>query len=173
MSGTFRSGRRHTPTALKALQGKKLRAGDHDSATYPTGKPDIPPLVSADPLLLEHWNRFADRLLDAGVLTTAHGEMLTLLVVAHTNYLRALEQFAQMGYQHLVVDEAIAPGGFQLRKIKVNPLKREIDRNANAVMRFLSEFGLTPVSAPKVPTQLARARREDPFELFLLKGKRG
>jgi P27 family predicted phage terminase small subunit len=165
--GNFNSGRRPIPTAIKALRGKQMRPGNFDEARHPVGRPEMPPHVAGDPLMQAQWERFAKVLTDAGVLTTAHGEVLTLLVVAYANFLRALDQFAAMGYQHLVVDTTTDPQGWTLKRVKVNPLKREIDRNLHASLRLLAEFGLTPVSGPKVPTQEARARREDPFEVFL------
>lgn len=126
----------------------------------------MPAFIAADPLASARWQALAPRIAQAGVLTEAHGEMLSLLCSAWADLERAREQFAQMGYQQLVVDEMVGPNGERRRKVKANPLILRIEKQAYQVAKFLGEFGLTPMSSAKVAAEQS-AEGDDPFAKFL------
>lgn len=166
MPGTSRSGRRPQPSALRALKGSRTRPHHRGEPVYEKALPVMPAFIEADPLAATRWKILAPKLSSAGVLTDAHGEMLALLCSAWADLERAREQFAQMNYQQLVVDESVAPNGERRRKIKANPLILRIEKLAYQVARFLGEFGLTPMTSAKVSAEQA-TEGEDPFAKFL------
>lgn len=166
MPGTARSGRRPAPAALRALRGSRTRAHHKGEPTYAKAIPAMPAFVAADDPAAAKWAVLAPKLAAAGVLTEAHGEMLALLCAAWADLERARQQFAEMHYQQLVVDETTGPNGERRRKVKPNPLILRIEKLAYQVARFLGEFGLTPMTAAKVSAQQL-AEDDDPFAQFL------
>jgi phage terminase small subunit len=165
MAGTWRSGGRPKPTALKLLQGSKVR-GRKSEPTHPVGRPPIPERLAGDPVAVAAWNSLAARLETVGVLTTAHGEALAMLAEALADYDRIRGQLALMNYQQLVVDEVKNAEGVTIRRrVRENPLLRRSERIALLVNRLLGEFGLTPATSARID---ARPRQQsDPFERFL------
>lgn len=170
MAGNFRSGRRPQPSSLQLLKGtyRKSRRGHEPQLTR--GRPEPTAEVRADPAALAHWETLADRLDRIGVLSPAHGESLALLALARADYGRIREQLQVMRFQQLIVEEIRDKAGNVLRRrYRENPLIRRSERLALLVSRLLGEFGLTPVTAPKVhafPTG-----PEDDFEMFLVNGR--
>lgn len=150
MPGTFRSGRKPKPAGLRALHGSRERPHHRREPKYASNSPVMPAHLTADAVAVEKWDILADRLAKSRVLTVAHGEALAVLAEAWADYVRCREQFAQTGRQMLVVDEKRALDGTVTRKVKDNPLIRRSERLALLLQRYLSEFGLTPVSGPKV-----------------------
>lgn len=127
----------------------------------------MPEFIQKDPIAAERWDAISKKLQDAGVLTEAHGEMLSLLCSAWADLQRAREQFAQMNHQQLVVDETTSQSGEIKRKIKPNPLIGRMEKLAYQVARFLGEFGLTPMTSAKVSAEKAVIGSDDPFAKFL------
>lgn len=166
MPGTSRSGRRPNPTAIRTLKGAKTRPHHHGEPEFAQGIPNMPAFIEADPIAALRWRTLAPRIAGAGVLTEAHGEMLSILCAAWADLERAREQFAAMGYQQLVVDETTGPNGERRRKVKPNPLIVRIEKQAYQVARFLGEFGLTPMTSAKVSAKQA-TDGDDPFKEFL------
>lgn len=127
----------------------------------------MPAFIQADPIASARWQSLAPRIAEAGVLSECHGDMLALLCSAWADLVRAREQFAQMGYQQLTVDERILPSGERIRKVRANPLILRIEKQAYQVARFLGEFGLTPMTSAKVSAEQAVTGPDDPFAKFL------
>jgi P27 family predicted phage terminase small subunit len=166
MPGTWRSGGKPKPTALKLLQGSEVRGRKHEPKPEP-GRPAAPARLAADELATAAWESLAQRLETLGVLTTANGEALALLAEALADYDRCRAQLAQMNYQQLVVDEMRDKAGTVIRRrVRENPLLRRTERIALLVNRLLGEFGLTPATAARIDARLVPERR-DPFEAFL------
>jgi phage terminase small subunit len=164
MPGTWRSGQKPKPTALKVLQGSEVRGRKREPAP-PPGRPPIPTRLAEDPLAVAAWESLAARLESIGVLTTANGEALGLLAEALADYERVREALSTMRHQQLVVDEVRNPQGVVIRRrIRENPLLRRTERIALLVNRLLGEFGLTPATAPRLE---ASPPVRDPFEVFL------
>lgn len=167
MSGTSRSGRRPKPSSIRKLEGSRTRPHHYNEPKFASCIPEMPEFIQADALAAERWRVMAARLSAAGVLKEAHGEILSLLCSAWADLVRAREQFAQMGYQQLTVDERILPSGERIRKVKTNPLILRIEKQAYQVARFLGEFGLTPMTSAKVSAEQAVTGSDDPFAKFL------
>jgi P27 family predicted phage terminase small subunit len=166
MPGTARSGRRPSPAALRALTGAKTRARHRGEPTYAKAIPPKPAFIEADPIASARWDEIAPRIASAGVLTEAHGEMLALLCSTWADLVRAREQFAEMGYRQIVLEERMTATGETVQTVKPNPLVVRIEKQAYQVARFLGEFGLTPMTAAKVSAEKA-VEGGDPFAEFL------
>ena len=166
MPGTARSGRRAKPAALRALTGTKTRARHKGEPAYAKKMPEKPPFIAADPLASARWDAIAPRIAAAGVLTEAHGEMLALLCSTWADLERAREQFAEMGYRQIVLEERMTATGETIQTVKPNPLVIRIEKQAYQVARFLGEFGLTPMTSTKVNAEKA-TEGDDPFAEFL------
>lgn len=166
MPGTSRSGRRPQPAAVRALKGSKTRPHHRGEPHYAAGIPTKPDFIAADALASARWDGLAPRLAQSGVLTEAHGEMLALLCAAWADLERARQQFADMGYRQLIVEQRMTATGEMVETVKPNPLIVRIEKLAYQVARFLGEFGLTPMTAAKVSAQQA-VEGDDPFAAFL------
>lgn len=166
MPGTYRSGPRTKPAALRALTGARTRPRHKNEPTYEQKMPVKPAFIAADPLAAARWDTIAPRIARAGVLTEAHGEMLALLCSTWADLERAREQFAEMGYKQVVLEERMTATGETIQTVKPNPLVIRIEKQAYQVARFLGEFGLTPMTAAKVSAEKA-VEGVDPFAEFL------
>ena len=166
MAGTWSSGPKSRPAALRELTGARTRARHKDQHwSHAVGLPDVPEMVSTDPLALERWNILAPRIAAVKVLTEAHGEMLGVLCITWADLVRALREFAAMGYRMLITDVRVNRDGQESHVTKANPLLGKMERLNVLVAKFLGEFGLTPMSAAKVGT--AEVAADDPFDEFL------
>jgi phage terminase small subunit len=170
MAGTWRSGGKPKPTALKLLQGSRV-SGRKSEPQYERGTPEPPAGLADDPQAREHWDRLSARLEAAGVLSVAHGEALGMLAQALADYARIRQQLHQMQYQQLVIDEVRDPKGQLLRRrVKENPLIRRSERIALLVNRLLGEFGLTPATQTRIEAR--QTALSDAFETFLGGGRK-
>lgn len=161
--GTFRSGRRKNPEAIRKIVG--ARRGANTEPKYSASLPEMPQLVSVDPIASDKWRVLSARIAAAQVLTEAHGEMLALLCLAWADLDRARVEFAEAGHKQMVCDETINARGDVQRKYKINPIASRIEHQAAQVARFLGEFGLTPMTSGKVVAKVAVD--VDPFAQFL------
>jgi len=167
MPGNYRSGAPRKPTALKLLQGSRVRNREQEPQ-YEPGIPDCPARLQEDPEAKSHWDLLSSRLQASGVLTKGHGEALAMLAEALADYGRARAQLKAMRFQQLIVEEKYDPTGAKLlyRRVKENPLIRRSERLAVLCSRLLGEFGLTPITQAKINS--AKPPTEtDPFEVFL------
>jgi P27 family predicted phage terminase small subunit len=165
MAGNRNSGRRRLPTAVKLRRGSKIRHDIKREPKYTVGVPDMPTHIEADPIAKTAWLSFADRLVEARVLTKAHAEPLTLLCEAWARYRRAVEEWRHYGFKHVAEVEIRKPGGIITTRLAENPLAHIVPALEERVKKLLGEFGLTPATASKVQTHAER--EADPFEEFL------
>jgi phage terminase small subunit len=165
MAGNFRSGRLRTPTALKVMRGQRIR-GRHQEPKYPPGMPEKPESIAADERASWYWDFYGKCLERSGVLNVTHLGQFALLCHALADFDRDTADLQKMGYQRLIIDEQRTPEGQLIRRrVRENPLVRMRQRNALLASRFLTEFGMTPVSQSKVNAQPPSA--PDAFEVFL------
>jgi hypothetical protein len=104
----------------------------------------------------------------AGVLTVGHAEGLALLATAAADNRRTRAEFKASGYSMLLWDERYhATTGILLsRRPRENPLLRKSTELTLLVNRLLGEFGLTPITSPKVEAMGAPEERSE-FESFI------
>jgi phage terminase small subunit len=165
MSGTRKSGRRPTPTALKRLHGARVR---HDPAREPQGEPGRPAMPAYfvdDALAVAAWERYASTLVDLKVLTTAHQLPHALLAETVADLERMHEEWRLMGRKSVLVTEWKDAEGVTRHRIIANPLKRLYRAERLLALQLASEFGLTPATANKVLTHEGETDPE--FDAFL------
>jgi P27 family predicted phage terminase small subunit len=172
MAGTSRSGGRPYSAAMRALTGTPTRERHRDEPRYAAGTPEMPAFVASDAAAAAKWQVLAERISGVGVLTEAHGEMLALLCTAWADLERARAEFAAGGYRHLLTEVYMTPAGEMAERSKANPLVGRIEKLNYQVARFLSEFGLTPMTSAKVKTTTPKTDEPDPFAEFLSPAKR-
>jgi phage terminase small subunit len=165
MSGTRKSGRRRTPTAIRQLHGSRIR---HDVAREPRGAPGVPEMpawLADDALAVAAWQRFAETLVDLRVLTTAHALPLALLAETAADLERLHGEWSIMGRKSVLVTEWKDSEGVTRHRVIPNPIKRLYRAERLLALQLAGEFGLTPASASKV---LAHGAEADPdFDAFL------
>lgn len=165
MSGTRRSGRKRTPTAVKMLHGAKIR---HDVAREPQGAPGVPAMptyLADDALAVAAWGRFAATLADLKVLTTAHALPLALLAETVADLERMADEWRMMGRKSVLVTEWIDAEKVKRHRVIANPIVRQYRAARVLALQLAAEFGLTPASAGKV---LIHDGETDPaFDAFL------
>jgi phage terminase small subunit len=165
MPGTWRSGGRPTPSALKVARGVALKHRQAEPQ-YVRGRPEVPPALALDVAARAHWERLAARLEVAGVLSLAHGEALALLAQALADYGRVRE--ALLGERELVVavERVYSKTGQLTReRMRENPLLKRSERLTLLINRLLGEFGLTPATQTRIEAKQQAAT--DGFESFL------
>jgi len=122
----------------------------------------MPSLVADDPVAKAKWEQIAPRIAASGVLSVAHGEMLTILCTSWADLQRSREQFKAMNYQPLLIESV-----GDRRRFRPNPLVGRIEKLAYQVARFLGEFGLTPLSQAKVAADKLKDD-DDPLDKLLV-----
>ena len=157
MPGTSRSGRKPKPTALKALQGGRMRPHNRREPRYATGAPPCPELVASRPSVKAKWDELVARFSKSRVLTEAHGEALAVLATTWVDFERDYQTWASVGYPPILIDEK--------KRARSHPLASRVEKLREQLMRRLGEFGATPVMGPKV--QAGEAQELDGAEVFL------
>jgi phage terminase small subunit len=163
--GNKRSGRRRLPTATKRLRGSKIR---HDVEKEPTygapGMPAPPAHLADDAEALVAFGAFGARLVDARVITPAHGELLAMLAEAWADYCRKRREWKANGFHSVVVQSWTDGEGVVRERTIENPLVRQMRQQHDLVIRIAGEFGLSPATASKVERLPASAA--DPDEAY-------
>jgi len=157
MPGTTRSGRKPKPTALKALQGGRMRPHNRHEPRYVTGEPPCPDYVASRPAVKAKWDELVARFSKSRVLTEAHGDALGILAATLVDLDRDYETWASVGYPPILIDER--------KRVRSHPLAARIEKLREQAMRRLGEFGATPVMGPKV--QAGTEDGLDATEVFL------
>jgi P27 family predicted phage terminase small subunit len=138
-----RTGRRPRPTALKILQGERPSRVNDDEMPAPAGAPGPPDDLDAD--VARAYRQLVELLEPTGVLTGLDGLALLAFAQAVSTHSRAAALESAVG--PLVRDEHNQP--------RVNPASR-IRRDAGRdVLRWASEFGMTPASRSQIARRLA------------------
>jgi P27 family predicted phage terminase small subunit len=137
------TGRRPRPTALKILQGERPSRINADEIPAPPGAPGPPD--DLDPDVAAAYRDLVRLLEPTGVLTALDGLALVAFSQAVSTHRRAAALESAVG--PLVRDEHNQP--------RVNPASR-IRRDAGRdVLRWASEFGMTPASRSQIARRLA------------------
>lgn len=157
MAGTRASGRR--PTEASAQQFHQSQA---DAGRYILGVPPVPDGITADPLAVQYFHAFAERLVRRGTLTTDYGEMLGLLARVTADIQRTTQEHAAEGFASTV--ENVGPKGGVT--VQPHPLVKVIAGLRQELRTVLAEFGLSPMTARKVLSDAGAPADADPFAEF-------
>jgi phage terminase small subunit len=163
MPGNARSGRKRKPASLHRLEGTRPHYTPDARAPGTPGAPVMPAHVAADPVAAAHWARLVDELLPLDLLLPTYGEALAALACSCADVERGREQLAGMHHAFVIVEEFPDSQGTLRRRVRANPLRRELARAERELRAWCVEFGKTPSS--KVAP--ARDPAEDDVEAFL------
>lgn len=147
-------GRKPKPTALKIAEGNPGKRALNNSEPKLKAVLIDPPAHLAG-LALEEWNRVAPDLVAVGVLTVADRAALAAYCQAWADWIEARENITLFGM--VVTSEK----GWQQQSAWVGIANKALDK----MMKFATEFGLTPASRsrihaepPKTPDEEAEER---------------
>lgn len=161
MAGNYRSGRPRIPTALHVLRGTRIRRRQHEPVAEP-GVLTPTPEIADDPLALAHWTRVAEQLKTLRILTPAHRDMLAVLATTLADLERARAAWKAQAYaETITVIRRDVRAGTTTERTVENPLTRRTERLAMQARTCLGEFGLTPVTGPKVNASGPTAKPAD------------
>lgn len=146
-------GRKPKPTALKKAEGNPgKRALNATEPQFPSALPDPPAHLVGE--ALAEWNRVAPDLFAAGVLTIADRAALAAYCQAWDDWVKARGEIATDG---MVVT---TPSGYQQQSPWVAIANRTLDK----LMKFASEFGLTPASRARIHAEPPKTAEEEAEE---------
>lgn len=140
----MKPGPKPKPNNLRLLEGSRSRVinAPETPLEIATDQPLPPPWI--DGYALDEWNRLADLLYQAGVLTEADQTMLAAYCVAYQRWRHAEEDLLVMAKQdkqtHGVLLKTKEGNAIQ------NPLVGAANKAQANMLRLATEFGLSPSS---------------------------
>jgi len=146
-------GRRPKPTALKELEGSRIRRkGDEPK---PSGVPKCPAHLSAD--AKKEWRRISRELLGLGLLTAIDRAALAGYCAAWARWIEAETNIQKFGS---VIKSP--KSGYPIQ----NPFVGVANTAMTQMRSFLIEFGMTPASRSRLSVEPAE-KSSDPFAEFM------
>jgi len=119
------------PSALKRLDGNPGKTPIYDDEPKPQpGIPDKPDHLDTE--ASAEWDRIAPQLLRLGLLTHADRSALAAYCAAYSQWVQTQNQIAEKGFS------------------KSRMLLSQSRQSMTLMLRFLSEFGLTPASRSRI-----------------------
>ena len=156
-------GRKPRPTHLKLVTGNPgKRALNHDEPQLAAGLPAPPPELSED--AQTEWRRVAARLRKAGMLTTLDRAALAAYCQAFGRWRQAERALAKMA------ELDPTTGGLLIKTKEGNAIQNPLVGVANKAMadmvRYATEFGMTPSARSRIQTDPSGAGNEDPARKY-------
>jgi P27 family predicted phage terminase small subunit len=146
-------GRKPKPTALKKAEGNPgKRALNADEPQLAPALPDPPAHLTGEALI--EWNRVAPDLFKAGVLTIADRAALAVYCQAWADWVEACGEMA-VGNKVITTEK-----GYQVQSPWVGIANRAMDK----MLKFASEFGLTPASRTRIHAEPPKTPEEEAEE---------
>lgn len=150
------------PTALKMIEGNRSRTPLNKNEPKPRrGELPMPPEFMNDDARLE-WERIAPEVYHLGLLTVADVQTLAAYCQAFGRWMQAERALAKMKDQ--------PTNGLMMRTTSgnwiQNPLVGTANKAARDMMRYASEFGLTPAARARLDG-IGIETRQSKFDGFL------
>jgi len=147
------AGRRPKPTALKQIQGSRIR--NRGNEPQPSGVPKCP--AHLDAAAKREWKRISRELSALGLLTSID--------------MAALAAYCQTFSRWAAAEENIAKFGAVIRSPKsgfpiANPYVGVANTALTLMRQFAAEFGLTPASRSRLSIDPGQ-KPADPFSAFM------
>lgn len=143
-------GRTPKPTALKKAEGNPgKRALNKHEPQLPAASPDAPSHLAGE--ALTEWQRVAPDLIKAGVFTVADRAALAAYCQAWADWVTAREHLST---ETMVI---VAPSGYEMPSPWLGIANRALDK----MMKFASEFGLTPASRARIHAEPPKTPEEE------------
>lgn len=155
------AGRPAKPTALKELAGNPgKRRLNKDEPKPQHKKPSCPKHLVGE--ARREWNRMAKQLFDLGLLTEVDRAALAGYCQAWARWVQAEEEMRKPTFQMIKETDSGYP--------VVSPWMGIANQAMKQMLRFLTEFGMTPAARSRVT--VIKEDEADPYEEFL-RGKDG
>ena len=154
------AGRKKLPTKLKVLKG--TQRADRVNPDEPMPDPNIPEapdFLSKDALI--EWGRITAQLSKLGLLTDMDMVALALYCQAWGRIVKYEKIVAEKGELYKT----------QNGNIQLSPAMWVVNKAYEQVHKFLTEFGMSPASRPKVSAEKQGEKAEDPFEKLVNDGR--
>lgn len=150
------AGRKPKPTALKELAGNPgKRALNKAEPKPPAKRPPCPPHIQGE--ARREWNRITRQLVDLGVLTQVDRAALAAYCQCWERWVQAEAEMRQPDFRMITTTD----NGYPV----VSPWLNVANNAMKQMLRYLTEFGMTPSSRSRVT--VAAPEETDPYEEFL------
>jgi P27 family predicted phage terminase small subunit len=140
-------GRRHVPTELKLVQGTQRPSRVNKREPKPKQVKPAPPAHLSGPARSE-WLRLSDELFQLGVLTRIDRAAFAAYCQAYGRWVQAEQALAKMAARDLLTN------GLMIKTTNGNAIQNPLVGTANKamldMMRFASEFGMTPAARARI-----------------------
>lgn len=163
MAGTKNSGRRKKPTSLKLLSGSYDVNPERRNASEPIVEDKTRPVAPEHlgELAKAEWDRVCDDLEKVKVLTAVDFGALEKYCAA---YERWRECYEQVNAEGVIIRHVDAKG---VETLKRNPAQVEANALHVLMMKFYTEYGLTPSSRASLTTGEKIDSKEEAKRRFL------
>ena len=149
-------GRPAKPTALKELAGNPGKRALNKSEPKPRQKkPSCPKHLTGE--ARREWNRMSKQLFDLGLLTEVDRAALAAYCATWARWIEAEEEMSKPGFKMISMTDSGYPIASPWLNIANAAMKQ--------MLRFLTEFGMTPSSRSRVT--VTTEQEADPYEEFL------
>lgn len=150
------AGRPAKPTALKELAGNPgKRALNKDEPKPAQRKPSCPKHLTGE--ARREWNRMAKQLFELGLLTEVDRAALAGYCQSWARWVQAEEEMRKPTFAMVTTTDSGYP--------VVSPWMGIANQAMKQMLRFLTEFGMTPAARSRVT--VAKETEADPYEEFL------
>lgn len=127
------------PTAVRKANGNRGKRGYNNAEpALPPDTPDCPPHLS--PVAREEWQRLAEPLCEAGVVTLADRAALAAYCQAYGRWVEAEEKLRETPMM------LKTPSGY----VQQSPWLSVANKQLELMGRFMAELGLTPAARSRV-----------------------
>ncbi len=150
-------GRKPTPTVIRLNRGnpgKRPLNENEPPAKKVTRVPTLPASLKGNKIGTKQWRLLARKLIDMNVLGDVDLIALELLCCWYAHWHKAETKLQELG-------DVIETEAGNIIQSPYLPVAR---RSAEMMLRFMSEFGLTPSSRSRVDLWKANGRGDDLFE---------
>lgn len=159
-------GPKPTPTHLKLLRGNPSKERLPKNEPQPkllVKIPDAPSFLPA--YACDEWYRVAEELVHLGLLTTIDINPLAAYCEAYARWRSAVEALAELRKQDPKFSGLVIPGSNN--QAVSNPLVGIASRSANEMVRYATEFGLTPSARARIAAGIPGDSSKSKFDGLL------
>lgn len=150
------AGRPAKPTALKELAGNPGKRALNKAEPKPTAKrPSCPKHLVGE--ARREWTRMSKQLFDLGLLTEIDRAALAGYCQAWARWVQAEEEMSKKDFKMI----SLTDSGYPV----VSPWMGIATQAMKQMLRFLTEFGMTPAARSRVTVN--KESEADPYEEFL------
>lgn len=154
-------GRKPRPTELKRILGNPGKRRLNDAEPVPiSARPEPPEHLNDD--AKQEWVRVSEELYNLGLLSNIDRASLAAYCQCYSRWVQAENALAAMAAHDALT------GGLMIRTQKGNAIQNPLVGTANVAMagmlRYASEFGMTPTARSRMSTDGTTPDVEDPAE---------